>query len=300
MERSGEMEVFLRVIEQGGFSAAARSLSLTPSAVSKLIGRLERRLGVRLLHRTTRALTLSAEGRAYQQAAEQVVRVMNDAEDAASNGAVRGHLRVNSTLAFGQMYIAPAIPSFLAKYSDLTVDLSFTDDIVDLLTERADVAIRSGTLPDSGLRARMLMETQRVVCASPSYLVRKGHPQKPADLAEHNCIQMNMGGVQTRWPFLEKARPILQVVNGTVGVNNGETLRRMALEGVGIARLGRFHVCNDIKEGRLIELLAEHNPNDIEVIHALYINAAHVPVRVRAFIDHMIEQLPKQVDQVQL
>jgi len=125
-EQSGEMEVFLRVIEQGGFSAAARSLDLAPSAVSKLVGRLERRLRVRLLHRTTRALTLSLEGPAYQRAAEQVVQVMNDAEDAASNGTVRGHLRINSTLPFGQKYIAPALPSFLARYGDVTVDLSFT------------------------------------------------------------------------------------------------------------------------------------------------------------------------------
>ena len=136
------------------------------------------------------------------------------------------------------------------------------------------------------------MKTHRVVCASPSYIARRGRPQNPADLARHDCIRMNARGVHTHWPFVEKTGTTRQVVSGTVWVNNGDTLRQMALEGVGIARLGRFHVADDLREGRLIALLEKNNPNDIETIHAVYIGSGQVPTRVRAFIDHLVERLP--------
>jgi DNA-binding transcriptional LysR family regulator len=174
MERSGEMEVFARVVQEGGFSAAARSLDLTPSAVSKLIARLEARLGTRLLVRTTRALTLTEEGEAYHHAALKILQDLNDADQEASGGAVRGRLRVNATIPFGTMFVAPAMPAFIARNPDLIVDLSFTDGIVDLVAEKTDVAIRMGNLPDSGLIARKLGQSRRVVCAAPSYLERRG------------------------------------------------------------------------------------------------------------------------------
>ena len=166
MERSGEMEVFARVVQSGGFSAAARNLDITPSAVSKLIARLEARLGTRLLVRTTRALTLTEEGEAYHHAALKFLQELNDADQAAAGGAVRGRLRINTTIPFGTMFVAPVIPDFIARNPDLIVDLSFTDGIVDLVAEKTDVAIRMGDLPDSGLIARKLGQSRRVVCAS--------------------------------------------------------------------------------------------------------------------------------------
>ena len=291
MERSGEMEVFARVVQEGAFSAAARSLDLTPSAISKLIARLEARLGVRLLMRTTRALTLTEEGEAYYHAALRILQEMNDAEQAATGGAVRGHLRVNASIPFGTMYVAPMIPAFLTRHPDVIVDLSLTDDIIDLLAQRADIAIRMGTLPDSGLIARKLGQSRRLVCAAPSYLERKGMPRVPGDLQHHECITFNFRRTRAGWPFRQNGRDLDQPVSGNLQVNNGITARQMTLAGVGLSRLGLFHVAADIEAGTLVPVLEKYNPGDLEMINAVYVGGGHVPRRVRAFIDHLAESL---------
>ncbi|MDE1992480.1 MAG: LysR family transcriptional regulator [Rhizobiaceae bacterium] len=291
MERSGEMEVFARVVQEGGFSAAARSLDLTPSAVSKLIARLEARLGTRLLVRTTRALTLTEEGEAYHHAAMRILQELNDADQAAAGGAVRGRLRVNASIPFGSMVVAPAIAVFLERNPKLIVDLSLTDDIVDLLGQRTDIAIRMGTLPDSGLIARKLGESRRVVCAAPAYLARRGTPATPEDLQHHDCLTFNFRRAWPTWPFRRDGHDMQQQVTGSLIVNNGETMRQMALAGVGIARVGLFHVAEDIAAGRLVILLEDYNPGDLEMISAVYVGGGPVPLRVRAFIEHMVETL---------
>ncbi|HEY4250157.1 MAG TPA: LysR family transcriptional regulator [Roseomonas sp.] len=291
MERSGEMEVFARVVREGGFSAAARSLDLTPSAISKLIARLEARLGARLLVRTTRALTLTEEGEAYHHAALRILQELDEADQAAAGGAVRGRLRVSASIPIGAMVVAPAIPPFLARNPQLIVDLSLTDDVIDLLAQRTDVAIRVGTLPDSGLIARKLGESRRVVCAAPDYLRRRGRPEAPDALARHDCLTFNFRRGRPSWPFRWQGRDIEQPVIGTLVVNNGETLRQMALAGAGIARTGLYHVAADIAAGRLVPLLEDANPGDLEVISAVHVGGGPVPHRVRAFIDHMVETL---------
>ncbi len=291
MERSGEMEVFARVVQEGGFSAAARSLDLTPSAVSKLIARLEDRLGARLLVRTTRALTLTEEGDAYYRAATRVLQDLNAADQAASAGAVRGRLRINASLPFGTARVAPAIPAFLARHPDVTVDLSFTDDIVDLVAQKADIAIRVGALPDSALMARRLGHSRRIVCAAPAYLAAHGTPQLPAELDRHNCLGFTFRRTGTPWPFVVAGEEIALPVSGNCLVNNGTTLRQMALAGLGIARTGHWHVADDIAAGRLVPILEDHNPGDLELIHAVYVGGGHLPHRVRAFIDHMVADL---------
>lgn len=291
MERSGEMEVFARVVQEGGFSAAARSLDLTPSAVSKLIARLETRLGARLLVRTTRALTLTEEGEAYHHAARRILQDLNDADQEAAGGAVRGRLRVSATIPFGTMFVAPAMPAFIAHNPHLIVDLSFTDGIVDLVAEKIDVAIRMGNLPDSGLIARKLGQSRRVVCAAPSYLERKGRPETPADLERHDCLTFNFRLARPSWPFRQDGRDIEQPVMGSLVVNNGETMKQMALAGAGIARLGLFHIAADFAAGALVPLLEECNPGDLEMIHAIHVGGGPLPPRVRAFIEYMIETL---------
>jgi DNA-binding transcriptional LysR family regulator len=293
MERSGEMEVFARVVETGGFSAAARSLDLTPSAVSKLIARLEDRLGVRLLARTTRALALTEEGAAYYHAALRVLQELNEADDAVATGSARGRIRVNASLPFGTMFVAPYVSEFLRRQPNLTVDLSFTDDVVNLLEEKADVAIRMGNLPDSALKARKLAQSRRVVCASPKYLKRHGTPTTPADLQKHNCLAFNFRRSRTGWPFRQKGREVEQLVSGNLQVNNGESMKQVVLEGVGIARLGLWHVADAIKAGSVISLLEKFNPGDLEMIHAVYLGGGKVPERIRSFIDHMVETLQK-------
>lgn len=291
MERSGEMEVFARVVQDGGFSAAARNLDITPSAVSKLIARLEARLGTRLLVRTTRAVTLTQEGEAYHHAALRILQELNEADQEAAGGAVRGRLRVNTTIPFGTMFVAPAIPEFIARNPDLIVDLSFTDGIVDLVAEKTDVAIRMGNLPDSGLIARKLGQSRRVVCASPDYLARRGSPQTPADLAYHDCLTFNFRRARPSWPFRDRDRDIAQLVQGSIVVNNGETMKQMVLAGAAIARVGLFHVADDIAAGRLIPLLEDFNPGDLELVHAVYVGGGPLPHRVRAFIEHMVVTL---------
>ncbi|MER9677275.1 LysR substrate-binding domain-containing protein [Mesorhizobium sp. M0208] len=291
MERSGEMEVFARVVQEGGFSAAARSLDLTPSAVSKLIARLEARLGTRLLLRTTRAITLTEEGEAYHHATLKILQDLNDADQEASGGAVRGRLRVNATIPFGTMFVAPAMPAFVARNPDLVVDLSFTDGIVDLVAEKIDVAIRMGNLPDSGLIARKLGQSRRVICAAPTYLDRRGKPEIPADLERHDCLTFNFRRARPSWPFRFEGRDVAQPVTGSLVVNNGETMKQMAIVGTGIARLGLFHVAAEIAEGRLVPLLEDCNPGDLELVHAIYVGGGPLPHRVRAFIEYMVEVL---------
>ncbi|TPJ78785.1 LysR family transcriptional regulator [Mesorhizobium sp. B2-5-13] len=291
MERSGEMEVFARVVQEGGFSKAARSLDITPSAVSKLIARLEGRLGTRLLVRTTRALTLTEEGEAYHHAALRILQDLNDADQEASGGAVRGRLRVNASIPFGKMFVAPAMPGFVARNPDVIVDLSFTDGIVDLVAEKTDVAIRMGDLTDSGLIARKLGQSRRIVCAAPAYLERKGIPETPGDLRHHDCLTFNFRRAGPAWPFRWEGQDIAQPVTGSLVVNNGETMKQLALAGAGIARLGRFHVADDIAAGRLVPLLEGCNPGDHELIHAVYVGGGPLPHRVRAFIDYMVETL---------
>ena len=293
MERSGEMEVFARVVQEGAFSAAARSLELTPSAVSKLIARLERRLGARLLTRTTRALTLTEEGEAYYQSVQRILQALDEADQHVSGGAVRGRLRINASIPFGTMYIAPLIPDFLVLHPALSIDLSLTDEVIDLMAQRADVAIRMGNLPDSGLIARKLSESRRVICAAPSYLARKGTPQTPTDLRHHDCVTFNFKRLQSSWPFRADGRDFEISVTGNLQVNNGETMRQMALRGAGIARLGQFHVADDIRAGALVPILETYNPGDLELISAVYVGGGQLPQRVRSFIDYLAEYIEK-------
>lgn len=287
MERSGEMEVFVRVVAKGGFSAAARSLELSPSAVSKLVRRLERRLGARLLSRTTRAVALTDEGAAYFEAAQRILRDIADAEEATAASAVRGRVAVNASLPFGRVVVAPAILAFLARHPGVTVSLSFTDDVVDLMAQQADVAIRMGALPDSALVARRLCASRRVICAAPSYLRRRGTPLAPRDLRDHDCLRLGFRRSDEGWPMVEGGAPFRQPVTGPVLVNNGETLRQMALEGAGIARLGRWHVAGDLASGALVTLLEAFNPGDLELVHAVHLGGGPTPTRVRAFLDHL-------------
>jgi DNA-binding transcriptional LysR family regulator len=293
MERSGEMEVFARVVEKGGFSAAARSLGLTPSAVSKLIGRLEQRLGTRLLARTTRALTLTEEGAVYHRASLRILQELNEADHAVATGMARDRIRVNASLPFGTVFAATSIAGFVQRHPNLTLDLSFTDEVVNLLEEKADVAIRVGNLPDSALKARKLAQSRLVVCAAPSYLKTHGIPKTPADLQNHNCLTFNFRRSRSGWPFRQKRRDFEQAVTGNAQVNNGETMRQIVLGGAGIARLGLWHVAGAIKSGAIVPLLEEFNPGDLEMIHAVYLGGGSLPGGVRAFIDYMSETLAK-------
>lgn len=292
IDRSGEMEVFAAVIERGSFSAAGRLLGLTPSAVSRIVARIETRLGVRLVVRTTRALALTPEGEAYLRAAQRILKDLDESERAvADQAAPRGRLRVSATLAHGRLFIVPLLRGFLERYPDILVDISLTDATIDLVEERADVAIRIGPLSDSNLVARRLGDSGRSIVAAPAYLDRHGTPLEPEDLLRHNCIAFNFRRVEPAWPFRRDGQVFDLAVSGNVEANNGETVAQLAREGIGIARVGSFHIAEDVAAGRLVSLLDAYNPGDREPIHALFVGGTIMPARVRVFIDYLAEQL---------
>lgn len=291
-DRARELEVFASVATRGSFSAAGRSLGLTPSAVSRTVDRIEARLGVRLLLRTTRALTLTAEGHAYLGAARRILADLDDAEQAiADQGAPRGRLRVSAALAHGRLCIVPRLGEFVRIHPHILVDLSLTDVVVDVAAGQADVAIRFGPLADSPLTARRLGETRRVIVASPDYLARRGTPRVPEDLHGHNCLNFNFRRVEPVWPFRKDGIDYSLTVKGGIEANNGETLAQLASAGVGVTRVGAFSVVDEIADGRLVPLLEAFNPGDVEAIHAVFVGGANTPARVRAFVDFLAERL---------
>jgi DNA-binding transcriptional LysR family regulator len=291
-DRARSLEVFAAVATHGSFSAAGRLLGLTPSAVSRTVDRIEARLGVRLLLRTTRALTLTAEGQAYLGAARRILTDLDDAEQAiADQGAPRGRLRVSAALSHGRLCIVPLLGEFTRLYPHILIDISLSDSIVDVAAGQADIAIRFGPLADSGLTARKLGENGRVIVASPAYLARHGTPRVPADLHDHNCLNFNFRRAEPVWPFCDGQSDYAMTVTGNIEANNGETLGQLAAAGVGITRVGAFSVADELADGRLVPILEDFNPGDIEVIHAVFVGGANTPARVRVFVDFLADRL---------
>jgi DNA-binding transcriptional LysR family regulator len=206
-----------------------------------------------------------------------------------------GRLRVSASVSFGVRKIVPLLPAFLATHPRVHVDFSLDDGIIDLVENRCDVAIRVGALPDSGLKARKIAEARVATFASPAYLQQHGMPEVPADLAGHNCLTFNLGRSFGDWPFLDPATgtPTKVPVNGNFQTNNGETMRRMALEGLGIARLSTYLVDRDLEEGRLVPVLERFHAGDLQMIHAVFVGHEHLAPRVRAFVDFIAERLAR-------
>lgn len=294
VNRSTEMEVFVRVVETGGLSSAARVLRLTPSAVSKLMARLEARLGARLLNRSTRKLQLTPEGAAFYARSVQVLADIEEAEREVLAGASpRGRVRVNSVVDLGRNLLLPLVPDFLAQHPDVTLDIVLTDQVVDLLEERADVAIRVGQLRSSSLTARKLGESRTIVVASPGYLERRGVPARLEDLAHHHQMDFTFTRSVRNWPFRNADGEIVYLPGvGGVQVGDGESLRRLALEGAGLARLSVFSVAEDLAAGRLVPVLEDFHPGDRLQVHAVFLGqGGRLPARVRAFIDYLAANL---------
>lgn len=289
--RSGEMEVFVRVVELGGFSPAARAARMTPSAVSKLIGRLESRLGARLLNRSTRQLQLTPEGCAFYERATRILADLEDAERAAGVGEQPvGRVTVNTSASYANHVLAPALPAFLALHPGVTLDIVQTDAVVDLLAERTDVAIRAGPLKSSSLVARKLGETALTIVAAPSYLARCGEPRSIEDLDQHNRIGFGYARAVDGWPLRQNGETIVVPATGRVQASDGEGLRHLALSAVGLARLAAFTVRQDIAAGRLIPVLGHLDTGEKEAFHAVYVGqGGPLPSRVRALLDFLAQ-----------
>jgi DNA-binding transcriptional LysR family regulator len=284
--------VFVRVVEAGSFSAAARALRMTPSAVSKLIARLETRLGARLISRSTRKLQLTPEGTAFYDSGVRILADMDAAErEAAAGAAPRGRLRVNSYVPFGHHRLMPLLPRFLERYPEISVEAVLTDSVINLMEERADVAIRAGPLSESRLVARKLGQSRMVVVAAPAYLEARGTPRTPAELTSHNLLAFGFVRHIDGLPFVDaEGAPVMVPIAGNAILSDGEAMRLTTLAGAGIARLARWHVEPDIAAGRLVRLLEEFNPGDEEQTHAVYVGQGkHLPARVRAFLDFLAE-----------
>jgi DNA-binding transcriptional LysR family regulator len=287
------MEVFVRVVELGGFSAAAREFRMTPSAVSKLVARLEKRLGSRLVNRSTRQLKLTAEGCNFFERAVRILAELDDAELGASrNAEPRGRIRVNTNVPFGVNFLLPLVPEFLSRYPAVTLDLAMTDTVIDLLEERTDVAIRAGPMKSSQLLARKLGETRMMIVGAPSYLDRCGTPKTIEDLSAHNRLGFSYARAVEGWPLLNRGARTVVPVTGNAQVSDGEALRRLVVAGLGLARLAAFQVTEDIAAGRLAPVLERFNPGDKEEVHAVFVGqGGHVPARVRALLDFLAERV---------
>jgi DNA-binding transcriptional LysR family regulator len=291
--RIGELQVFLRVVDSGSFSAAARQTQTTPSTVSKLIARIEGRLGVRLIERSTRRLSLTEEGKLFYERGKAMVGAFDDFERELTSGAssTDGIVRVNTSVGFGVHGLEPLLPAFWAAYPNIVVDLSLSDEIVDLYLDRTDVAFRVGPLADSSLTARRIGSSKRCIVGTPDYFARHGMPLVVDDLANHNCLGFNFRRAGPIWPSGESGRITDRLISGSLMANNGETVRRMALAGVGIARLGDIHVREDLAQGRLVEVLPDFGNGDRDEIHALYLGGKLVPHRIRLFLDFVVPRL---------
>lgn len=291
VNRAGEMEVFAKAVELGGFSAAGRAVRMTPSAVSKLVQRLEQRLGARLVNRSTRRLQLTPEGAAFYERAVRILADLDEAErTVAASGVPAGRLRVNANVPFGRHFLIPMTAGFLERYPAVTLDIVLTDRVIDLIEERTDVAVRAGPLKSSSLLARKLFETRSFIVASPDYLARHGTPRTVAELERHNRLGFNYARAIEGWKLREDGVERTLPIVGSSRVSDGETLRSLVLAGVGLARIADFMVRDDIAAGRLIKVMESHNPGDTEEFHAVfYGQGAHLPARVRAFLDYLVE-----------
>lgn len=285
MDSLDEMTAFVGAVERGGFSAAARALKVTPSALSKAIARLEERLGVRLLRRTTRSLALTPEGEAYYGRARRIVADIKEAENevAGFRDRPRGVLKINTGNAFGYRQLMPALPEFLARHPDLRVELSFADKRVDIHESGDDVAVRTGGVEDDRLVARKIADAYRVICASPAYLAKRGRPKRPEDLRGHDCVLMADMPHLSRWPF--KSGSVS--VSGPMAVDSANAILEMGLAGVGVIRLSDFAVADHVRAGKLVPILVDWHVRESFPIWVVYPPSRNKVPKTAAFVDFM-------------
>lgn len=294
MNRYVEMQVFVRAAEDGSFSAAARNLALTPSAVSKLIARMEDRLGVLLFRRSHRTIQLTQEGEAFYQAAQMAIEAVETADAAVFSGtAAQQTLRIRSMPIVGQTVLATKVAEFCRQHPNLSVEMLLRIDSTHLLDDGVDIAIHVGHLKDSSLIAMPFSSTRWIICAAPSYLAEHGTPSHPDDLANHSCVNFVSSIAASTWMVrsgdnLAKPLPI----KSRILSNQASVLIEFARAGLGIARLIELQVADDLAQGRLVELFPEHQCHDEDSIIAVYQSRRHLSSRVRAFLNFLRTSFP--------
>jgi DNA-binding transcriptional LysR family regulator len=293
LDRLTSLEVFMKVAANGSLSAAARAMDLSQSMVTKHLAALEGRLGVRLFHRTTRRLSITAAGRNYLESTERILAELDAADSsvAADRFEPRGVLRLNVPVSFGTRHVAPRLAEFSHRHPKLQVELGLNDRYVDLAEEGWDLAIRIGDLADSTLIARRLAPCRSALVAAPSYLRAYGTPRQVAELVEHNCLGYTLARTTSadRWSFGATAEITVQV-SGTLRANNGDALLAAAVAGQGIIYQPTFIVADDLHRGTLVPIVLDQPTVEIGGVYAVYLPERNPAAKVRAFIDFMIEQ----------
>lgn len=292
---ASELEFFVLLARHGSLSAAARALDITPPAASKRLAQMEARIGLQLVHRTTRSISLTSEGETYLLHATRILAEIRDMEDAVASGrsAPRGLLRVNATLGFGRTTIAPLISQFVKRHPDVEVQVEVTDRPVDLVESGFDLAIRFGALPDRRLNARRILSNRRFLCASPKYLERYGTPKTLADLAKHRCIiHRQNDDAYGIWRFVRKEHTEVVKVHGALSSNDGDIVLGWALDGHGILIRSEWDAARYLESGRLRIVLPEFELPRADLF-VYYAGRANLPVRTRAFIDFLVEHFKK-------
>jgi DNA-binding transcriptional LysR family regulator len=289
---SNEMGIFQRVIERGSFAGAAEDMGLSPSAVSKLVTRLELRLGVRLVNRTTRRLALTPEGEIYLERSRDILRAIEsaEAEIASARLSPRGHLRVHAFPTFAVDHLSIVLPDFLARYPRITFEFLVTNRSVDLIADNVDVALQVGQLNDSSLVACKIVDLTQVVCASPKYLAAHGRPAKPSDLAGHACLTLSHFPGSATWSFHVNEETIHVNVKGSVAADSAHMLLRLAIEGAGIVRFGDIIVARAIQEGLLEPLLQDWQAPENYPMWAMLPPGRQRTPKVKVFLDFLMER----------
>ena len=296
MDNLADVAVFVRVVERGSFTLAADELEVSRAVVSKYVSRLEERLGARLLHRTTRRLSLTEAGAALFEASRGALERIEEAESAVTQfqSEPRGRLRISAPMSFGILHLGPAMADFARAFPRVSLDVRLDDRYVNLVEEGVDVAIRIGTLTDSSLVARKITATKAVACASPAYLYKHGEPETPEDLATHDCLLYSYLSTANVWRFTAPdGREIPVAVSGSFRINNGIVLAEAAAAGHGILMAPSFYVAPLLRDGRLKRILANYRLRELG-IHAVWPQRDHVPPKVRAFVDFLAQRFGRK------
>jgi DNA-binding transcriptional LysR family regulator len=294
MDRLKQIESFVAVAAKGSLTATAQAEGVAPAVIGRRIDALEERLGVKLLLRTTRRITLTHEGSAFLEDCQRLLADLASAEASVSAGGVKasGHLRVTAPAGFGRRHVAPLVPAFVAAHPEVSLSLNLADRVVDIVNEGFDCAIRVGDLPDSSLVSVRLADNRRLCVASPDYLQRRGTPATPAELAQHDCLTLSSDASQTRgWAFAApgSGEVIHLRPSGRLDCSDGQVLHAWCLQGLGIAWRSIWEVRADLEAGRLVAVLEDHAapPNGI---YAVFAQRKHLPLRVRLWIDFVRER----------
>ncbi len=298
MNTDSELGFFCLLVKQGSLAATARELNLTPPAVSRRLSQLEERLGVRLLNRTTRRISLTNEGEVYFANAQRILSDIDEMERlvSSSRAAPKGLLRVNAPLGFGRSYIGPAISAFTRAYPDVEVQLHLTDRPVSLPDEAIDVSIRFGDLPDSRLIAKKVAANRRLLCASPAYLRGAGLPAYPHELTQHQCIVLRQNeSAYGNWRLSRGKQTETIKVHGKLSTNDGEVALNWALEGHGILMRAEWDVAKYLRSGRLVQVLADYETPSADV-YAVYLERLNLSAKVAYFVEHLRDYLSQHAD----